>query len=217
MNQTSLVDFITPGLILIGVLIYLFVRRGRKKKDVYGFQMPGWTVLADDQRLYDVETAFKHGTVASAVMQTGYVVSDWHSNFEHQTLPNCVTGFIQLSKYGTGLGLTKDLEPSVVMTQLNTKNYRYLWCQFSKEFENFIHINSGNLVLLESNADVKKIWSDLKEMENFRGTHSWQVILSKKELVILVDELWTQEEIDTFLKLGLKICSDVSLSITCSN
>ncbi len=209
-NQND-INLVVYGLIFIGTIIYIIFRARRKKKDIYGFQMPDWKILTDDQRLYDIEQAFKHGTISNTLNQTGFAISDWHSNFEHKTKANHVTGFIQLSKYALGMGYNStENHATIVTTHLKTEGYRYLWAKLNTAYERLIHINTGNYMILESHKDVQKISNLLIQLESIKGPHTWHVIFYKNELAVLIDELWTQNELDQFLKIGLEISEKLS-------
>lgn len=200
-NDSS--ELILSLVVLAVILVYLFVRRGRKKKDIYGFHLPDWKVLTDDQRLYEIEQAFRYGTISQCLNQTGFTISDWHSNFEHKNRAACATGYIELSKYG--VGYNSKLESSVVVTTLKTAGYRYFWCQLNNSYDRVMQIDSKSYAALENNPVVQKIVDSLNELEAVKGPHSWHVIFYKNELAILIDELWTQSDLDQFLRIALDI------------
>jgi hypothetical protein len=200
------------GLLFIGIIIYIIFRARRKKKDIYGFQLPDWNILIDDQRLYEIEQAFKFGTLSKTLNQTGFAISDWHSNFEHKTKANHVTGFIQLSKYASGLSYNNiENQAAHVITHIKTEGYRYLWAKLSRSYERLIHINTGNYISLENNQDVQKVSSLINELELIIGPHSWHIIFYKDDFFVLIDELWTQNELDRFLKIGFDISEKLSI------
>lgn len=193
--------------LFIGALIYLGFRRGRKRKNIYGFQLPGWNILNDDQMLYEIEHLFKEGLVATSMKTSGFKISDWHSNL-HNASENSVTGYIELDKYA--VGLNPDLrDNSVTISNIQTEKYRYFYSQLNQNINSLIKLNSESLILIHS-LGLGHLTSELNLLDSAFGINKWTLLAHQKVLVLLVPELWTQEELNRFIGIGLSLRKKLS-------
>lgn len=201
------------GLLLIFYLISMARKSSRRKKDIYGFNLPEWKILNDQLKIQEIELDFKKGLIAVALNQTHFATHDSHS---HLILKNGedITGLVQLSIKKQKLS---DLFLPFDRTQFSfthvlvrifckSDGNRYFIGKTTNKLPNLVRINSASLVELKY-YDLENIENELRELEELFGANNWSLIGYEHKFYILIPELFDLEKIRSFLKIAQEIQS----------
>jgi hypothetical protein len=202
MKQSELIFKVGLGLVfMIGLAIFMAMRERNKSQNLYGFEFDGWSSLADDQMLYQIELLFTQGLVAQAFRQSGYGVSEWHSNLVHRD-GRRFTGFISLVKTATVTTINTSSSDSFPFnygwTYVGGSENRYFLGQLTKSQPELIFVQTPDLsrslpVRVAGLIDV------FREMDRDYGVNQWAVIAFMNQVVILAPELLEEKRIARFL------------------
>lgn len=199
---------------LLFVLLYSFISQGKRKfKDIYAFQLPGWSLLKDMNKLYEIELLFQQGLVGKVMKQTNHSITDFHSNLKKEGL-EMYSGFIRMERYQTAVTTSFDadgfIDYNYGWTNKNVQADRYFWAKLSKEYKDFIHSNTMKLAVLPS--VLLPIEDELRELEAMFGFNNWDLILHSKDVVILVNEIFYEQEMRKFIDISERITQKLELT-----
>lgn len=208
-SGTSLVTFLI--LFVIGLFVYLMHKSrqtSRKVKDVYGFNLPEWTLLKDDQKLYEIETDFTQGLIATTLIKPYFDVEDFHSNLVHKNLP-AYTGYIRMWMLRGALAFAPmPYELPLSIGSMISRNYshRYFAGKPNKSIPTLLNLNSSSIINLKV-MQLDHLSEELKALDILLGVNNWNLIAHEDKLYILTSELFDHEQLTFFLKLCLIIQS----------
>jgi len=210
-NWSSQIQFIMAGLVLIGVCIWSFRKSKRKTKDIYGFHLEGWSVLKDDNLLYEIESLFKHGFIGQYLDLSQSNIIDWHSNLIN-TDQKQITGFMQLRKttpvlvpnsnYNSNSSDNNLLNVGFAFSDGCAKRF-YLFKKESKTTTTQI-LSSVETVGCNE-AILQEIKPLLGELEQSFGFKKWCLLNYETYTVVLVDEIFDRNLLIRFLDISKQL------------
>jgi hypothetical protein len=206
------------GIFLISVIIgsFLFLiflqakRIKDKKKNLYDFDINGWSVLKDDGKLYELEILFTASEFAKELATQGFTVENYHSILKRDNFEE-YTGFIALIGYQPLIGtvlLEHSRSPTTTsegrLPYYTHYSYRFYVGTLKKSTSNLIHIHSG-IFNNPIPAHLTSIAQELKDLETMSGFKKWEIIANGNQLMIVSAELREQKWMEMFLNTCTKI------------
>lgn len=193
-------------LIILGVLLLILRLRyqrqkPRKKIDLYGFSLPQWTSLDDENKILEIENDFKDGIVAAGLLQYGLDIADAHSYLQYST-GKAFSGFIKLESIN-GFIVIQQLPNEIFHRRSNFSGYRkaeyrYFLSNTSNHYPELINVDSYQNKLENLNEMVI-------QLNQFFGQGKWHIIIFGDKFYLLAPEIFKEEEIKKFLEMGLSI------------
>lgn len=197
------------AIVFFGILHYFTARdiTGRKRKDIYSFDLPEWSLNRDHQIIREIENDFKTGLIANTLGDLEYSISDFHSNLFNKNIP-AFTGYVELAQ------LKKNFLMLVVpygflyrFFDKETRHkigHRYFYGKINKYLPKLLHLNSTSIPHL-GEMDSEFLREELIALETLFQVDNWQLISFGEKLYILTSEIFDQQQLNTYLKLCLII------------